>query len=358
MYPRIKAERNGELSLSPEEKQKIYEEEKARIEARERIEKEKQGAAGSTSTGLQPNIAGLLCYVGGWISGIIFLILEQKNRWVRFHAAQSIVVFGTITVANIILGWIPIVGTAFIGIISAIGFILWIILMVKAYHGERYKLPWAGDVAEKIVTIAGVEGEHYEPPTPPTPPPPPPAEAPPPPSEDLGKQIGDEVERDFKSTRGGRITASVFAVAWSIVLLIFFNFFNHYIAYYHSETVDGVTTWIRHPFFTEDINLWLPILTTTLVLTILGHIFLIIFDRYTLREIVLIILNGFGLATVLTLLSVFPFDFSMIPNTTAADATYTGVRIFLILISIGIGIGILVRFIKLIIHTVKQSTSC
>ncbi len=328
------------MGLSSEEKQKIYEEEKARIEAREQIEREKQTELGSTSTGLQPNIAGLLCYVGGWISGIVFLILEQKNRWVRFHAVQSIVVFGALTIAWGILGWIPIVGGAFSWILRITGFILWIILMVKAYSGEQYKLPLAGDVAEKIVAPSGIK-----------------TEPPPPPSADLGKQVGDKVEQFFKSTRGGRITGSAFTIAWSIVLLVFFNFFNTYVAYYHSETVGGVTTWIRYPFFTEDINLWLPILTTALSLAIIGHIILIIFDRYTLREIVLIILNAFGLATVLTLLSVYPFDFSVIPNTTAADATYTGVRILLILISIGMGIGILVRSIKLIIHTVKQSAS-
>ena len=349
------------MGLSPEEKRKIYEEEKARIEAQEQIEREKQGTIISTSTGLQPNVAGLLCYIGGWISGIIFLVLEQKNRWVRFHAVQSIIVFGTITVAGLILGWIPVVGGFFSGIISVTGFILWVILMIKAYNGERYKLPVAGDVAESIVAASGVKGEYYEPPTPPAEPSAkPPAEAPaepPPPSADSGKQIGDKIEHYFKSTRGGRITASVFAIAWSIVLLIFFNFYNQYIAYYHSETVNGVTTWTRHSFFTEDINLWLPILTTTLILTIIGHIILIIFDRYTLREIVFIILNAFGLATVLTLLSVFPFDFSVIPNATAADAAYSGVIILLILISIGISIGMLVRFIKLIIHTAKRSTS-
>jgi len=349
------------MGLSPEEKRKIYEEEKARIEAQEQIEREKQGTIISTSTGLQPNIAGLLCYIGGWISGIIFLVLEQKNRWVRFHAVQSIVVFGTITVAGIIFGWIPVVGGAFSWIISIIGFILWVILMIKAYNGERYKLPVAGDIAESIVATSGVKGEYYEPPTPPAEPSAkPPAEAPaepPPPSADSGKQIGDKIEHYFKSTRGGRITTSVFAIAWSIVLLIFFNFYNQYIAFYRSETVNGLTTWTRQPLFTEDINLWLPILTTTLILTIIGHIILIIFDRYTLREIVFIILNAFGLATVLTLLSVFPFDFSVIPNTTAADIAYSGVIILLILISIGISIGMLVRFIKLIIHTVKRSTS-
>ena len=346
------------MELSPEEKKRIYEEEKARIEAREKIEREKltAGAGAGTSTGLSPNIAGLLCYVAGWITGIIFFVLEQRNKFVRFHAAQSIVVFGIITVAGIILGLIPVVGVAFSSIIGIIGFIVWIIMIVKASSGEWYKLPWAGDVAEKIVASSGVTGEYSEPP-----PSEPTAEseaaAPtPPPTADSGKRIGDKIDAHFKG-RSGRITASAFVIAWSIALLIFFNFFNQYVAYYHSETVNGITTWIRYPFFTEDINLWLPILTATLVITIIGHIILIILDRYILREMIHIVINAFSLWTVLTLLTVFPFDFSVIPSTTAADATYLGVRIFLIFISVVTGIALLVRAIKLIVNVVRGTAS-
>jgi len=351
------------MELSPEEKRRIYEEEKARIEAREKIERERLTAPVGTSTGLSPNTAGLLCYVAGWISGIIFLVLEQRNRFVRFHAAQSIVAFGTLTVAGIILGLIPVVGGVFSSIIGIIGFIIWIVMMVKASNGEWYKLPWAGDVAEKMVASSRVTGEYSEPPPSPTPPPPsePTAESeavapPPPPTADLGKRISDKID-DYPKSRSGRITASAFAIALSIVLLIFFNFFNQYVAYYHSETVGNITTWTRYPFFTEDINLWLPILTTTLIITVIGHIILIIFDRYILREMIHIVINAFGLATVLTLLSVFPFDFSVIPDTTAANATYLGVRILLICISIGIGVVILVRVIKLIVNVVRGTAS-
>ena len=347
------------MGLSPEDRQRIYEEEKARIEAREKIEKEKQQAAGSTTTGLSPNAAGLLCYLGGWITGIIFLVLEQKNKWVRFHAAQSLVTFGTFTVAITILGWIPLVGAVFSSIVSVAAFILWIILMVKAHRGERFKLPWAGEAAEKIISGSVVKEEEYRPPTPPSEPPagPPPAGPPPPPTADLGQQISEKIEDYFKRKREGRIAGSSFAIAWSVVLLIFFNFFNQYVAYYSSETVDGATIWTKYPFFTQDISLWLPILTATLILTILGHIILIAFDRYTLRETIMIVLGAFGLVTVATLASIFPFDFSVIPNATAADATYIGVRILLILISVGIGIGIIVRLIKLMVNVVRQSPS-
>jgi uncharacterized membrane protein len=110
-----------------------------------------------TSTGLTENVAGLLCYVLGWVSGLVFLLIEQENKFVRFHAVQSIVTFGGITVILIvlsILGLIPFIGLLFdiLGyIVGLIAFVLWIVLLVKAYQGTTYKLPWAGDFAEKRV---------------------------------------------------------------------------------------------------------------------------------------------------------------------------------------------------------------
>ena len=112
-----------------------------------------------TSTGLEENVAGLLCYVLGWVSGLVFILLEQENKFVRFHAMQSIVTFGGITIISIalsILGLIPFLGVVFDianWIIRVLAFVLWIVLMVKAVQGTKYKLPWAGDFAEKWVGI-------------------------------------------------------------------------------------------------------------------------------------------------------------------------------------------------------------
>ncbi len=102
-----------------------------------------------TSTGLDQNVAGLLCYLFGWITGIIFLILERENKLVRFHAIQSIIVFGFFTVASAAIGWIPIIGDFFSAAIGIIAFIIWIVLMVKASQGEKYKVFIAGDIADK-----------------------------------------------------------------------------------------------------------------------------------------------------------------------------------------------------------------
>ena len=103
-----------------------------------------------TSTGLEENVAGLLCYIAGWISGIIFLLIETENKIVRFHAVQSIIVFGILTIANIIFWLFPHpVDWIFNWILGALALILWVVLMYKTYQGEKYKIPWAGDQAEK-----------------------------------------------------------------------------------------------------------------------------------------------------------------------------------------------------------------
>ena len=156
------------MELSPEEKRKIYEEEKARIEA------EKQVAEGGSTTKLPPNKAGLLCSVGFWVTGIIFLIIERKNKLVRFHAMQSLVVFGILNiiwgVANNIrwaawgywggyypghwvAGPIAIAATVVFGIFFAIWWILWAVLMHRTYHGRLYKvhLFGLGDFAERMI---------------------------------------------------------------------------------------------------------------------------------------------------------------------------------------------------------------
>jgi uncharacterized membrane protein len=106
-------------------------------------------ARSKASTGLKPNVAGLLCYLLLWVTGLAFLILEKKDKFVRFHAIQSLIVFGAISVVYAILFWIPIVGWVFGWILWVFVFVLWIILMVKAYQGEKIKMPIAGDYAEK-----------------------------------------------------------------------------------------------------------------------------------------------------------------------------------------------------------------
>jgi len=345
------------MGLSPEERQTIYEEEKARIEA----EQKQQILGGESTTNLEPNVAGLLCYLGVWISGIVFLVLEQKNRFVRFHAVQSIIVFAALAVAGAILAQLPFIGGFFSCVIGILAFVLWIVLMVKASQGEFYKIPAAGDLAERIVPIVKqgespesaeerpVIAEEAKVSEPAEPLEPSPAAVSQPP------ETKRRMEDHFTTSRGERVTASSFAIAWSIIFLVFFAFYNGYIAYYDPETVNGVTTWTRLPLLTSEYHDWLPVLVTTLILSIAGHVLLIIYDRYWLRQLVLVILNVFGIAVVVTLLSVFPFDFDVIPNATVATILPIIVTIVLIAVAVGLGIGTLVMFIKSMVNIVRQA---
>jgi uncharacterized membrane protein len=98
--------------------------------------------------GIPENAAGVLCYVLGWITGLIFF-LTDKRPFVRFHAAQSMVVFGGLSIIYYILARITNSGI----VLDAIGLlmtVLWIVLMVKAYQGERFKVPVAAEIAENI----------------------------------------------------------------------------------------------------------------------------------------------------------------------------------------------------------------
>jgi len=104
---------------------------------------------GETSVGIQPNLEGLLCYFLGFITGLVFYIIERKNKFVRFHAIQSMLVFGGFFIANLILIVIPFLGVVLSMLLSLLSLVLWVILMIKAYQGEYFKLPVVGDVAEK-----------------------------------------------------------------------------------------------------------------------------------------------------------------------------------------------------------------
>ena len=101
-----------------------------------------------TSIGLEENVTSLLCYLLGWISGLIFFLIEKENKTVRFHALQSLVLFGSLFVLNIVLTFIPVLGWILLLLINIAAFVLWIVLMVKAYKGEKLKLPFAGEIAE------------------------------------------------------------------------------------------------------------------------------------------------------------------------------------------------------------------
>ncbi len=101
-----------------------------------------------SSTGLDENVAGFLCYLLGFISGIVFLMVEKKSGFVRFHAMQSTITFLGLFVISIVIGFIPIIGLL-VYPIWILSLVVWLILMVKALQGERYSLPIVGKMAEE-----------------------------------------------------------------------------------------------------------------------------------------------------------------------------------------------------------------
>jgi len=116
-----------------------------------------------TGTGLDENVAGALSYLLGPVTGVLFYLLEEDDEFVRFHAAQSTVVFGglfvltvLVTFATTFFAFIPIVGWLIalvlglgIFLLTPFGVVLWVFLMYKAYSGEEYELPFAGGYARK-----------------------------------------------------------------------------------------------------------------------------------------------------------------------------------------------------------------
>jgi len=110
------------------------------------------------SLGLEENIEAALCYLFLWVSGLIFYFVEDKNKFIRFHAVQSIFVFLPLSILAWIFGgafgllpfgagWLFLVWISWIFWVLA--FVLWIILMIKAYQMQKFKLPIVGDLAEK-----------------------------------------------------------------------------------------------------------------------------------------------------------------------------------------------------------------
>ena len=107
------------------------------------------GTLGTTSSGMKPNTAALLSYVLGVVTGVVFLLIEKNNTFVRFHAMQAI----GLPVAGLVIGvalWLlPMIGWILVPMWNFAVFIAWIVCMVQAYQGRWFRLPVIGDVAAK-----------------------------------------------------------------------------------------------------------------------------------------------------------------------------------------------------------------
>lgn len=102
-----------------------------------------------SSSGLDENIAGMLCYLFTIVGGIVFLAVEKRSRFVMFHALQSVTVFGLIMVGHVLCTFLPLFGPLVSSLLSLLGVVLWLLMVVTSLQGKWLKLPWIGDFAEK-----------------------------------------------------------------------------------------------------------------------------------------------------------------------------------------------------------------
>lgn len=119
------------------------------------------GLDGPTSTGVEPRLSALLCYTAWWLSALVFLVIEQQHRVVRFHAAQSLILFGGLSV---LIGLLSIFSVAMLVVsagafqvarllvylvwIAAVG--IWLVLMLRTFKGETWRVPIVADVADRF----------------------------------------------------------------------------------------------------------------------------------------------------------------------------------------------------------------
>ena len=152
-------------------------------------------------------------------------------------------------------------------------------------------------------------------------------------------------------SRTGEIGSHISIIFVTVANLIFFTFFHEYIAWYTTEPNGSIT---RLSMLTDDYFTWLPFPITASIVAIVAYTIMIFYDRYWFRMTAQIIVSVIGIAVAVSLVSIFPFDFSVIPNATAVDVVPIVVRAFFVLLAAVYGVTALVLFVKLIrSYTVK-----
>ena len=145
-------------------------------------------------------------------------------------------------------------------------------------------------------------------------------------------------------TRTGRISSDVFIILVTLGNLIFLTAFHKYIAW-HVTAADGTVS--RLPMITEDYFTWLPIPVTASVAIIIANIAMIAWASEWFRQAAWIVFSIIGVSVTVSLVSIFPFDFSVIPNAAAVDAVPIWVRVFFILMAVFYGTTALIQTLKL-----------
>ncbi len=117
-----------------------------------------------SSTGLSSRTAAALAYGGWWVTGLILWFLERRDRFARFHAAQSVVAFGAIALLILVFGFLAVASLSFLPsafsvLIGAsifawvLGVALWVVSIWKAAHGEDWRIPGAAALADRMARV-------------------------------------------------------------------------------------------------------------------------------------------------------------------------------------------------------------
>ena len=154
-------------------------------------------------------------------------------------------------------------------------------------------------------------------------------------------------------SKSGEVTSHIFIILVTLAQLIFFTGFHKYISWNTTEPDGSVT---RLSMLTDDYFIWLPIMIAGSILVILTSIAMIIYDNYRVRKIAEISFSIIGIIISVSLVSIFPFDFSVIPNDTAADVVPMVVTAFFILLAVFYAVTALVILARLRNYAARQET--
>ena len=156
-----------------------------------------------------------------------------------------------------------------------------------------------------------------------------------------------------RRTKSGETGSHISIILVTVVQLIFFIGFHKYIAWPITGPDGSVT---RLSMLTGDYFTWLPIMITGSIIVIVASVVMIIHDEYRFSRTIQIGFNIIGIAVSVSLVSIFPFDFSVIPNATAVDVVPIVVTVFFILLPVFYGVTALIMFLRLRKYIAKQDS--
>ena len=168
------------------------------------------------------------------------------------------------------------------------------------------------------------------------------------------KEVNYYDDENYASKRGRRAFSYVWNIFWGIILVIFFNFYSDYIAYYQYEQSGNNLIWHKFPIITSDFSKLVPLITISLAIIIIGNIILLIFDKYVLARVIDLISSIFTIAVLGNFLMLFPLDFNLIPYDEVAKWLPLSIKIIIGIIIFVSVVNIISNFVKIIINIAKK----